>query len=98
MKQDSIGKVYHKKHWHHFRKKQLQVLRYKNIGSHLWSVEIQSEIIDYLIDNAPTHPSEELKSDDRNITCLFLPANITPLLRTMDQVELRILSVGTEKV
>ncbi|KAL4135498.1 hypothetical protein QTP88_007104 [Uroleucon formosanum] len=38
-----------------------------------------------LMDNAPTHPSGELKSDDGNITCLFLPANTTPLIQPMDQ-------------
>lgn len=38
-----------------------------------------------LMDNAPTHPSGELKSDDGNITCLVLPANTTPLIQPMDQ-------------
>ncbi|KAL4143342.1 hypothetical protein QTP88_005683 [Uroleucon formosanum] len=38
-----------------------------------------------LMDNAPTHPSGELKSDDGNITCLFLPANTTPLVQPIDQ-------------
>jgi hypothetical protein len=35
--------------------------------------------------NAPTHLSGELKSDDGNITCLFLLANTTPLLQPMVQ-------------
>ncbi|XP_025197548.1 jerky protein homolog-like [Melanaphis sacchari] len=39
-----------------------------------------------LMDNAPTHPSGELKNDDSNITCLFFPENTTPLLQPMDQV------------
>uniref|UniRef100_A0A2S2R2Q4 Jerky-like n=1 Tax=Sipha flava TaxID=143950 RepID=A0A2S2R2Q4_9HEMI len=38
-----------------------------------------------LMDNAPTHPSGELKSDDGNITCFFLPTNIISLLQPMDQ-------------
>jgi len=38
-----------------------------------------------LMDNAPTHPSGELKSDDGNIACLFLPVNTIPLLQPMDQ-------------
>jgi len=33
-----------------------------------------------LMENAPTHLFGELKSDDGNITCLFIPANTTPLL------------------
>lgn len=38
-----------------------------------------------LMDNAPTHPFGELKSDESKITCLFLLANTTPLLQPMDQ-------------
>lgn len=36
-----------------------------------------------LMDNAPTHPTGEIKSDDGNIICLFLPA--TSLVQPMDQ-------------
>ncbi len=38
-----------------------------------------------LMDNAPTHPTGEIKSADGNITCLFLPANTTSLIQPMDQ-------------
>lgn len=39
-----------------------------------------------LLDNAPSHPEVELlKSDDKNITCIFLPANTTSLIQPMDQ-------------
>lgn len=38
-----------------------------------------------LMDNAPTHPTGEIKSDDGNITCFFLPANTTSLIQPMDQ-------------
>lgn len=38
-----------------------------------------------LMDNAPTHPIDELKSEDGNIVCWFLPANTTSLIQSMDQ-------------
>lgn len=38
-----------------------------------------------LMDNAPTHPIEELRSEDGKITCHFLPANTTSLIQPMDQ-------------
>lgn len=37
------------------------------------------------MDNAPTHSSGELKSDDGKITCLFLPTYTTPFIQPMDQ-------------
>lgn len=38
-----------------------------------------------VLDNAPSHPEDVLKSDDGNITCCFLPANTTSLIQPMDQ-------------
>lgn len=38
-----------------------------------------------VLDNAPSHPEDDLKSDDGNITCYFLPANTTSLIQPMDQ-------------
>lgn len=38
-----------------------------------------------VLDNAPSHPEHDLKSDDGNITCYFLPPNATPLIQPMDQ-------------
>lgn len=38
-----------------------------------------------VLDNAPSHPEENLQSDDGNITCYFLPANTTSLIQPMDQ-------------
>lgn len=38
-----------------------------------------------LIDNAPTHPSKQLKSDNGKITCFFFPAYTTSLIQPMDQ-------------
>lgn len=38
-----------------------------------------------VLDNAPSHPEDDLKSDDGNITCCFLPANTTSLIQPMDQ-------------
>lgn len=44
-----------------------------------------------LLDNAPSHPSEEeLKSDDGLITTMFMPPNVTPLIQPMDQNAIRI--------
>lgn len=44
-----------------------------------------------LIDNAPSHPSEDqLKSDDGKIITLFFPPNVTPLLQPMDQNVIRL--------
>ena len=37
-----------------------------------------------LMDNAPSHP-DSLQSDDKRITCLFLPANTTFLIQPLDQ-------------
>lgn len=38
-----------------------------------------------VLDNAPSHPDNDLKSDDGNISCFFLPPNATPLIQPMDQ-------------
>ncbi|XP_060846462.1 tigger transposable element-derived protein 7-like [Rhopalosiphum padi] len=39
-----------------------------------------------LLDNCPAHPQvEQLTSDDKKITCMFLPANTTSLIQPMDQ-------------
>ncbi|XP_054728735.1 jerky protein homolog-like [Anastrepha obliqua] len=38
-----------------------------------------------ILDNAPSHPVEDLKSDDGNIFCYFLPPNSTAVLQPMDQ-------------
>ena len=39
-----------------------------------------------LLDNTPSHPSTPtLVSEDGNITCLFLPPNVTSILQPMDQ-------------
>ena len=37
-----------------------------------------------LMDNAPSYP-DSLQSDDKRITCLFLPANTTSLIQPLDQ-------------
>ena len=49
---------------------------------HLAKKQLQKALL--LMDNALTHTSGELKSDDGNITCLFLPANTTFLLQPMN--------------
>lgn len=38
-----------------------------------------------ILNNAPSHPNDELKSDDGNIFCFFLPPNATPIIQPMDQ-------------
>lgn len=39
-----------------------------------------------LLDNCPAHPQvEQLTSDDKKITCMFLPANTTSLIQPMNQ-------------
>ncbi|XP_053949347.1 jerky protein homolog-like [Anastrepha ludens] len=38
-----------------------------------------------VLDNAPSHPVEDLTSDDGNIFCYFLPPNSTAVLQPMDQ-------------
>jgi len=39
-----------------------------------------------LLDNCPAHPQvEHLTSDDKKITCMFLPANTTSLIQPMNQ-------------
>lgn len=54
------------------------------VRAHLAEKQLPQKAL-LLMDNAPTHPTNELKSDDGQITCLFLPANTTPLLQPMDQ-------------
>lgn len=55
-----------------------------NVKSHLKSKGLPQEAL-LLMDNAPTHPVSEIKSDDGKITCHFLPANTTSLIQPMDQ-------------
>lgn len=39
-----------------------------------------------LLNNCPAYPQvEQRTSDDKNITCMFLPANTTSLIQPMDQ-------------
>lgn len=38
-----------------------------------------------ILDNAPSHPDDDLKSDDGNIFSFFLPPNATSLIQPMDQ-------------
>ena len=38
-----------------------------------------------LVDNAPSHPTFNIESDDGEIVLRFLPANTTPLIQPMDQ-------------
>lgn len=54
------------------------------VKSHLASKGLPQEAM-LLMDNAPTHPSRDMKSDDGKITCHFLPANTTSLVQPMDQ-------------
>ncbi|KAH0815288.1 hypothetical protein GEV33_007503 [Tenebrio molitor] len=44
-----------------------------------------------VLDNAPSHPPEEdLKSKDGEIVTMYLPPNVTPLIRSMDQNVIRL--------
>jgi hypothetical protein len=54
------------------------------VRAHLAEMQLPQEAL-LLMDNAPAHPTCEIKSDDGKITCLFLPANTTPLIQPMDQ-------------
>lgn len=54
------------------------------VKAHLARKQLPQEAL-LVMDNAPTHPLTGLKSDDGKITCLFLPANTTPLIQPMDQ-------------
>lgn len=39
-----------------------------------------------LLGNCPVHPQvEQLTSDDKKISCMFLPTNTTSLIQPMDQ-------------
>lgn len=55
-----------------------------SVRSHLEKIGLPSEAMLFM-DNAPTHPNSQLKSDCGKITCHFLPANTTALIQPMDQ-------------
>lgn len=54
------------------------------VRAHLALLKLPQEAL-LIMDNAPSHPYEQLKSDDGKIKCFFLPANTTPLIQPMDQ-------------
>ncbi|XP_054725557.1 jerky protein homolog-like [Anastrepha obliqua] len=55
-----------------------------NVRNYLMSEGLSQKAV-LVLDNAPSHPVEDLKSDDGNIFCYFLPPNSTAVLQPMDE-------------
>ncbi|XP_054734703.1 jerky protein homolog-like [Anastrepha obliqua] len=55
-----------------------------NVRNYLMSEGLSQKAV-LVLDNAPSHPVEDLKIDDGNIFCYFLPPNSTAVLQPMDQ-------------
>ncbi|XP_054729301.1 jerky protein homolog-like [Anastrepha obliqua] len=58
-----------------------------NARNYLMSEGLSQKAV-LVLDNAPSHPVEDLKSDDGNIFCFFLPPNLTAVLQPIDQSDL----------
>lgn len=66
------------------------------VKEHLAKKQLPQESL-LLVNNAPTHPIGELKSDDGKLTCLFLPANTTSIIQPMDQGIIENMKCGYRK-
>ncbi|XP_054737389.1 jerky protein homolog-like [Anastrepha obliqua] len=55
-----------------------------NVRNYLMSEGLSQKAV-LVLHNAPSHPVEDLKSDDGNIFCYFLPPSSTAVLQPMDQ-------------